>query len=140
MKFLGLDVGTKRIGVAKADASVKIATPITTVEVNGQELAEIARLARLEGASSFVIGLPRSNEGVETKQSEWSREFAKKLRKSLPEAKIFLEDESLTSIEAEERLKARKAHFEKGEIDAEAASIILQSFIENFNEERPSDV
>jgi uncharacterized YceG family protein len=61
------------------------------------------------------------------------RKFAKTLLEKIPEAKIRFQDESLTSVEAEERLKARKKHYEKGEIDAEAATIILQDFLENLN-------
>ena len=60
------------------------------------------------------------------------RNFAKKLREKIPEAKIRFQDESLTSVEAENRLKTRKKRYEKGEIDAEAASIILQDFLESL--------
>ena len=134
MLILGLDVGEKRIGVAKADSSVKIALPICTIEVNGNEFQEIARLVRLYNVKAVVLGLPRSNEGNETAQSLYVRNFAKTLVEKVPNIKISFQDESLTSVEAEKRLKARKKNYEKGEIDAEAASIILQDFIENYRE------
>lgn len=139
MKILGLDVGEKRIGVAKVDTGTKIAIPVCTVEVNGTEFEEIAKIARLNNTNLFVLGLPRSNEGNETKQSEFARNFGKVLLKKIPGAKINFQDESLTSVEAENRLKARKKNWEKGEIDAEAASIILQDFIENFNPEKQKE-
>ena len=132
MKLIGLDVGTKRIGVAKADSTTKIAIPDGFVNVNGQEFAEIARLARLYSTSTFIVGLPRNNSGEETKQSLYVRNFARQLAMSIPNTRIYFEDESLTSVEAETRLKARKKHFEKGEIDAEAATIILQDFLERL--------
>ena len=132
MKLIGLDVGTKRIGVAKADSTTKIAVPDGFVNVNGQEFAEIARLARLYSTSTFIVGLPRNNSGEETKQSLYVRNFARQLAMSIPNTRIYFEDESLTSVEAETRLKARKKHFEKGEIDAEAATIILQDFLERL--------
>ena len=132
MKLIGLDVGTKRIGVAKADTTTKIAVPTGFVEVNGQEFAEIARIARMQSTSTFVVGLPRNNSGEETKQSLYARDFARQLAMSIPDVKIYFEDESLTSVEAERRLKERKRNFEKGEIDAEAASIILQDFLERL--------
>lgn len=132
MKLLGLDVGTKRIGVAKADSDTKIAVPDGYITVNGQEFAEIARLARMYSTTTFVIGLPRNNNGQETKQSEYCRNFARQLAMSIPNARIYFEDESLTSVEAEKRLKERKTKYEKGEIDAEAASIILQDFLERL--------
>lgn len=132
MRIIGLDVGTKRIGVAKADTSVRIAIPNGYVMVNGQEIPEILRIARLNDTNFFVVGLPRSNDGNETAQSAYARKFADTLAASMPGARIYFQDESLTSVVAEERLKKRKKNFEKGEIDAEAASIILQDFIENY--------
>ena len=132
MKLIGLDVGTKRIGISKADSSTKIAIPDGFVEVNGQEFIEIARIARMNNTSTFVVGLPRNNSGEETKQSLYVRDFARQLAMSIPNTKIYFEDESLTSVEAERRLKERKKKYEKGEIDAEAASIILQDFLERL--------
>ncbi len=131
MKIIGLDVGEKRIGVARADSSTKIAVPVGFVEVsNGTEWVELARIARLNNASWFVLGLPRSNEGNETKQSEYVRGFARTLCEKIPGARVRFQDESLTSVEAEKRLKARRKPYMRGDIDAEAASIILQDFIE----------
>ncbi|MBQ3352934.1 endolytic transglycosylase MltG [Candidatus Saccharibacteria bacterium] len=134
MRIIGLDVGEKRIGVAKVDSNTKIAVPVGVVEVNGSEWQEIAKIANLNNTNFFVLGLPRSNEGNETAQSLYVRNFAKTLTEKVPEAKIRFQDESLTSVEAEERLKSRKKRYEKGEIDIEAATIILQDFIEGFKE------
>ena len=132
MKIIGLDVGEKRIGVAKVDTSTKIAVPVCTLEVDGSEWNEISKLTRLHNTNFVVLGMPRSNEGNETKQSLFVRNFAKKLVEKVPGVRIKFQDESLTSVVAEERLKARKKKYEKGEIDSEAASIILQDFIESF--------
>ncbi|MBQ6149473.1 endolytic transglycosylase MltG [Candidatus Saccharibacteria bacterium] len=132
MKIIGLDIGTKRIGVARADSTTRIAVPSGFINVDGTEWAEIEKLAKLYSTNWFVLGLPRSNEGNETQQSQYVRSFAKELLKRIPDAKIRFQDESLTSVEAEERLKARKKNYEKGEIDSEAATIILQDFLESF--------
>ena len=132
MRILGLDVGEKRIGVAKADSNTRIAIPVGFLLADGSEWQEIARLARLNDTNLFVLGLPRSNEGNATKQTEYVRNFAKTLMAKIPGAKISFQDESLTSVVAEERLKSRKKHYEKGEIDAEAATIILQDFLEHI--------
>ena len=132
MKIIGLDVGTKRIGVARADSTTRIAIPSGFVAVDGLEWQKIAKLAKLYSTNWFVLGLPRSNEGNETKQSLYVRQFAKKLLHEIPGAKIRFQDESLTSVEAENRLKARKKNYEKGDIDSEAATIILQDFLESF--------
>lgn len=133
MKIIALDVGSKRIGMAKADSNVRVAIPSGTVEVDGTELQQIISFARVYGTHLFVIGLPRSNQGEETAQSAYVRNFATRLKTVMPEAKIRFQDESFTSVEAEERLKSRKRKYEKGEIDAEAAAIILQDFLEGFS-------
>ncbi len=130
MKLIALDVGTKRIGVAKADSTVRIAVPYAAVEVDGTEFQKIASLARAWDIKSFVLGMPRNAQGEETEQSRYVRQFAERLKKSIPEAKICFQDESLTSVEAEKRLKGRKKGYKKGDIDSEAATIILQDFLE----------
>ena len=132
MKLLGLDVGTKRIGVARVDSNVKISVPLGTLEVDGTEMEKLKHLANVHSVQVFVVGLPRNSKGEETAQSKYSRDFAQKLQTLFPDAKIYFEDESLTSVEAEIRLKSRKKSFEKGEVDSEAATIILQSFIDNL--------
>ena len=132
MKVICLDVGEKRIGVAKADSNTRIAVPVGFLNVDGTEWQELARLARLNNTSLFVLGLPRSNNGNETKQTVFVRNFAKVLVEKIPGAKVRFQDESLTSVVAEERLKKRKKHYEKGEIDAEAAAVILQDFLESL--------
>lgn len=132
MRILSLDVGAKRIGIAKADTETRIAVPVGYVEVDGSEWQEIARIANLNNTDFFVLGMPRSNEGSETKQSLFVRNFAKVLVEKIPGAKVRFQDESLTSVVAEERLKLRKKRYDKGEIDAEAATIILQDFLESF--------
>lgn len=133
MKLIGLDVGTKRIGVAVADSNIRIAVPTTTINVqNGTEFAEIAKIAKQNNTNWFVLGLPRSNSGNETAQTAYVREFANTLSQAIPEAKIRFQDESLTSVEAEKRLKSRKKAYAKEEIDSEAAAIILQDCIENL--------
>src|SRR5574344_2463035 len=132
MKIIGLDVGTKRIGVSRADTTTKIAVPEGFVNVNGQEFTEIIRIVNLYNTNIVVVGLPRNNSGKETKQSEYARNFANELVKQFPNLKVYFEDETLTSVEAEARLKNRKRKYEKGDIDAEAATIILQSFLERL--------
>ncbi len=132
MKVICLDVGEKRIGVARADSATRIAVPVGYINVDGSEWNEISRIARTQNTNLFVLGLPRSNSGNETAQSLYVRNFAKTLATKIPGARIKFQDESLTSVAAEERLKARKKKYEKGDIDTEAATIILQDFLETI--------
>ena len=130
MKIIGLDIGEKRIGVALVDTSVKIASPHSTILADGTELDQIKRLMSLENTNFLVAGLPRNSKGEETAQSQIVRLFALQLESR--GAKIKFQDESLTSVLAERRLKLRKKPYKKEDIDAEAAAIILQDFIESY--------
>ena len=132
MRIIGLDVGEKRIGVARADSTTRIAVPVGFIEVNELVWQEIAQIAKMNHTNLFILGLPRSNEGNETQQSLFVRNFAKTMVERIPGVKIRFQDESLTSVVAEERLKASKKKYQKGDIDAEAAAIILQDFLEKL--------
>lgn len=137
MKLMALDVGTKRIGIAKADSNVCIPVPYSAIPVNGSEFQKIASLARAWSIDGFVIGLPRNSQGEETAQSKYSRDFARQLKAAIPDAKICFQDESLTSVVAEQRLSKRKNGYAKGEVDSEAATIILQDFLESHTGKKP---
>lgn len=125
--LLGLDIGTVRIGVAVADGTVQIATPHGVVLVDGSEVEAISKLVDLHGVSTIVIGYPRNQSGEATQQTAFVESVAKKLEGI---AEIVFQDESLTSVMAEDRLKQRKAGYKKEDIDAEAAAIILQDYME----------
>lgn len=126
--IISLDVGEKRIGVAVADLGVKIAVPYDTFPVNGSEIQSIADLVAQEKAHLIVVGYPRNQSGEPTKQTAYVQEFTKKLA-NIP-AQIEFQDESLTSVMAEERLSAHGRPYRKSDIDAQAAAIILQDYIE----------
>src|ERR1700712_4453322 len=126
--FISLDVGEKRIGVAVADDSVRIAVPYTTIVVDGTELEQIAKLAIDQSADVIVIGYPRNQQGEATAQTDYVEKFAKQLEDLGP--KLVFQDESLTSVIAEQRLIDQKKPYSKGDIDANAASIILQDYLE----------
>ncbi|MBR3176994.1 Holliday junction resolvase RuvX [Candidatus Saccharibacteria bacterium] len=135
MRILALDVGTKRIGVAFADTAVRIAIPRGMIPVDGSEFAEIAKQFRLEKADIIVSGSPRNNSGEETRQTESVRQFIDGLKQYFveqgnAEPKVFFQDESYTSITAEELLKPTRADRKAGKVDEEAAAVILQDFLE----------
>ncbi|MEP6710687.1 MAG: Holliday junction resolvase RuvX [Candidatus Saccharibacteria bacterium] len=129
--LLALDVGEARVGVAIANSSVRIAVPFGALEVDGTELEEIAKLVIKNEVDTIVVGYPRNQSGETTKQTAYVEEFAAKLT-DMAEAVVF-QDESLTSVIAEQRLKAQGGSFTKGDIDAEAAVIILQDYLEQLS-------
>ena len=127
-QLLGLDVGTVRIGVALGDTGIRIAVPQDYVEVNGNEVAAIAELAIGNDIDTIVVGYPRNQSGEATQQTALVEEFANKLADF--DAHVVFQDESLTSVMAEQRLAGRRKAYTKGEIDSEAAAIILQDYME----------
>ena len=127
-KLLGLDVGTVRIGVALGDTGVRIAIPQGAVEVDGQELQNIARLVVDHSIDTIVVGYPRNQAGEATAQTEFVERFGEQLKDMA--SHITFQDESLTSVLAERRLAGRKLPVSKGDIDAEAAAIILEDYME----------
>lgn len=125
--LIALDVGTKRIGVATADSVLPIAVPLATIEVDGSEIEQIKKLAEERSVETIIIGYPRNQSGDSTDQTGISEAFADKLRGF---ATVVFQDESLTSVMAEDRLKASGKPYGKGDIDALAAAIILQDYLE----------
>lgn len=124
-----LDVGEKRIGVAICDSSVRIAVPLETIEVDGSEIMSIKKIIDDEKADILVIGYPRNQSGEPTAQTKFVQDFADSLAESI-HTKIVFQDESLTSVMAEQRLISFKKPYKKSDIDAQAAAIILQDYVE----------
>lgn len=128
MSLVCLDVGEKRIGVAVADSAIKIAIAFDTIIVDGTELQKIAEIVIRENAEIVVVGYPRNQQGEVTAQTNYVELFAKHLESIVDH--IVFQDESLTSVMAEQRLVAMKKPYTKGDIDAQAAAIILEDYME----------
>lgn len=124
---LSLDVGNKRIGVAIGNTLARIASPLTTIQNTTDVYKTLATMVRSNEVQLVVIGLPRDQHGNQTEQSNITKRFADDLAHyiSVP---IEFQDESLTSVMAEERLQHKGAAPSKEAIDAEAAAIILSDY------------
>lgn len=127
-QYLGLDIGEKRIGIARADSGVKLAYPYKTLSVDERVGDEIRTIIDSESIDTLVVGYPRNQSGEPTAQSAFTTKFINDL--SLKEVEVVYQDESVTSVLAEERLIMQKQPYEKGDIDKMAASIILQDYLE----------
>jgi len=132
-RIIGLDVGESRIGVAVSDPSATLARPVGILQVAGLGRAavqaavrEIERLAAEEdGVAAVVVGLPRRLDGTPSQLTARVEAFAARLRGRTGLA-VFLQDERLSSREAESRLALR----EKDWLDAAAAALILQDHLD----------
>ena len=128
-KYLALDYGDSRIGVALGDDQVKIAVPTDAITVDGSEIDQITKLTRYETVEAIVVGYPRNQSGEATKQTAVVEGFADRLRKEFPA--VVFQDESVTSVLAEARLKSYGKPYTKGDIDSMSAVIILEDFLEH---------
>ncbi|MEO8691268.1 MAG: Holliday junction resolvase RuvX [Candidatus Saccharimonas sp.] len=126
--LLALDVGEKRIGVSLADSAIGIAVAYDTLSVDGTEVEQISRLVVSEEIDLIVVGYPRNMAGEATKQTEYVEKFTELLKDFGP--RIVFQDESLTSVKAEEILNRQRRPYQKADIDALAASLILQDYLE----------
>lgn len=128
--LLSLDVGTKRIGMAVIDSDVRIARPVGWLEVDGTEIGEIVKACGLFRIEKIIVGYPRNQSGETTQQTKLVEAFCERLKEAeVPP--IEFQDESLTSVLAEDRLKSVKKPYNKGDIDAVAAALILTDYAES---------
>lgn len=127
-KILALDVGGVRIGVAMADTELKFANPLTTLINNESIWEQLASLIHENQVEIVVVGLPRSLQGHETAQTQICRAFADDVSKRL-KMRVILQDEAATSVKAEAELRSRGKPYEKSDIDALAATYILEDYL-----------
>lgn len=131
-RALGVDLGTRRIGIAISDAKGKVATPYMTLQrtSDDQDARAIAEMASAEGASLVVVGLPLSLDGSKGDAAAMAEAFAATLRTM--GARVSLFDERLTTVEAEKKLKGRgmRGRERRAVIDKVAAQVLLQAYLD----------
>jgi putative Holliday junction resolvase len=137
MRALGVDLGGRRIGLAISDASGVLARPLAVIEASGP--AQLARVveavgraaAEEDGLGLVVVGLPRRLDGTPNDQTAGVTAFVEALRARIPQP-VVLQDERLSSVEAESRLALRDRDWRsrKKKLDAAAAAVILQDYLD----------
>ncbi len=133
-RYMGLDYGNSRIGIAFSDLSGTIASA-DSIYKRKDEKADIEYLTKLalsKDVRNIVIGLPLNADGTESEMSKSVKDFGQKLFDK-SQIEIFYQDERYTSFEAEEYLKEARIPWEKRKalLDKVAAQIILQDFLDN---------
>lgn len=125
---MALDVGTKRIGVAVANVVARLPRGLTTITYGEDMWLELLSLIKNNESKVLVVGLPRDINGNETDQTRFTAGFIAQahLKLAVP---VFEQDEANTSNLAESALKLAKKPYTKADIDAEAASLILNDFL-----------
>ena len=137
--WMGIDLGEKRIGVAVSDGLKIAANPLLVFERTSRkaDFETFGKIAQEHRVSRLIVGLPIQLDGSEGSMAKWARDYGTALGEALG-LPVFFQDESLTSEEAAGAMAAagysRKKM--KGKLDAVAAAIILQSYLE---EQRTND-
>lgn len=143
MRVLGVDFGQRRLGLAVSDDTASLARPWQVIPAGGTPGASAQAVARFigeargeeadvaAGIGAIVVGVPRRLGGEDTDQSKPAREFATALG-ALTGLEVHLQDERLSSREAESRLAIKEKDWRKRKLklDAAAAAVILQDYLD----------
>jgi len=133
-RIIGIDFGTKRIGVAKSDPLGMFAQPVGTFDMEGL-LGALSKIRNEEGIERIVVGYPLSDKGDVNRMTSVVDSFIGELRAALPEVPIETIDEYRSSRSAMKILAgsgaSRKKRNEKGRLDTAAACLILQSWLDS---------
>jgi putative Holliday junction resolvase len=132
MRYLAIDYGTKRTGLALCDPTETIVSPLAGLSTAKDLLGKIVDIVKAEGVEAIVVGLPLNMDGTQGGQAGIVSGFAEELKKhvNLP---VFFQDERLTTFAAEGKLVERELTRKKkrARIDALAAAEILQQFLDS---------
>lgn len=131
LTLLGLDYGSKRIGVAIGQTITGTARPLT--QIDSIDWSGLQALVKEWQPGAFVVGLPINMDDSDSKISKAAKQFAKKLQQKF-ELPVHLSDERLSSREALERLELQgNTKPSKAEVNAMAAAVILQSWLRQYS-------
>ena len=135
-KFIGLDIGDVRIGVAKCDPLGILATALEVIDRNVTDPIErIKEILSDEGTRKIVVGMPKSLDGTKNIQAEKVEKFISEMKEKIERIEVITVDERYTTTEAENYLKnySKKNGKERRKVvDMVAASIILQKYLDTL--------
>ncbi len=134
MRVLGIDLGSKRIGIATSDRSGTIATPYTVLKrcgSRGGDHRNIAKMVVEEEAEAVIVGLPLNMDGSEGKAAQAARVEASRMA-TVVGVPVHVHDERLTTVEADRVLMDQKmnAQARRRVVDKVAAAVMLQSWLD----------
>ena len=129
---LAFDFGTRRIGVAVGTTHPALANPLGTIdaEANAARFEAIEAYVKEWEPVMLVVGRPKHADGAPHETARLAEKFARRLRERFALPIVFV-DETLSSVEAEARLRERGAPRDRAAVDAMAAAVILQSYLES---------
>ena len=131
-QILGIDYGTKTVGVAIADLNVHVVTPLCVLEGNdAQFIHEISELVRLQSVAQVVVGMPLKADGTASASTAAAQAFVSKLRETLS-VPVLAQDERFTTKAAKVLMREAGKTSRKTDDDALAAAEILKSYLDRL--------
>jgi putative Holliday junction resolvase len=133
-RWLGVDYGDVRIGLALSDELAFLAHPAATLANDGSTLATIRDLVIRKKVTGIVLGVPRNMNGTFGPSADKAKKFGEELRKHLPEQRLIFWDERLTTAEAQRVLHGagKNTKSSRPVLDQVAAQILLQSYLDSL--------
>ena len=135
MRVLGIDLGTKRIGIAASDRSGTIATPLTVLQRCGSQGGDHRNIAKIvveEEAVAIVVGLPLNMDGSEGKAAQSARAEVERMA-TVVGVPVYVHDERLTTVAADRVMMEQNmnAQARRKVVDKWAAAVILQAWLDS---------
>jgi putative pre-16S rRNA nuclease len=138
-RWLGIDYGDVRIGLALSDELALLAHPAATLSNDDSAIAAIRRLVVERKVTGIVVGVPRNMNGTFGPSAYKAKKFGESIRKQLPDQRVVFWDERLTTAEAQRLLHGagRNVKSSRPVLDQVAAQILLQSYLDSLRLMRP---
>ncbi len=134
--YVGVDLGTRRIGLSRSDPLGVLASPVKTIirKSTSADIEAVLRFASESGALEIIVGMPTSLSGDAGPQARLTEVFVQSLGEQV-HVPVRVQDERMSSIEAENLLRAagKKPSLDKAAVDSAAAAVILQRFLDKLN-------
>lgn len=128
-KYLSLDVGRARIGLAMANSVARIASPLPAIANDEAIASTLSNVIAEHDINLLIVGLPRGLQGQDTDQTRYVQEFIASIGEQV-KIPFQWQDEALTSVKAEAELNKRGKPYDKGDIDSLSAVYILEDYLQ----------
>ena len=134
MRWLGIDLGSIRIGTAISDELGMLAHPLETIPNDPTFIATLKQIVRAKDVAGIVVGIPRNMDGSFGPAAEKAKKFVSELKNEFPGMRVVSWDERMTTMEAQRLLHAAGRDVKKSRavIDQVAAQVLLQSYLDSL--------
>jgi putative Holliday junction resolvase len=141
VRILALDMGERRTGVALSDPLGWLASPLTVLKCASreEEFASIEALVQKHQVERIVVGYPRSLNGSLGPQAQRVDRYVERLRARLPKVPVILWEEQFSTVQAEQLIRETGRRVNRETIDAAAAAVVLQSYLDAVSRSASGD-